>query len=137
MADIDINDVGQFGVIQDQKPHMLPPEVWTRAYNVISKDKGMKAMRGWDPVFGTPLYAPHFALPMVTVSDSYWLYVSLTKAAIYDGTTHTDITRLSADYTAPDTKSWNGLLFGGIPILNNGVDKPQFWAGPPVSNKLA
>lgn len=137
MADVEINDVGQFGVVRDKKSHLLTPEIWTRAYNVISKDKGMQAMKGWDPVFGTPLYAPHFAIPATTVTGSFWLYTSLTKAAVFDGSDHTDITRLSADYAAPATKSWNGLNFAGIPILNNGVDKPQFWGGPPVSTKLA
>lgn len=137
MADFEINDIHQVGVVKDVKSHLLPPEVWSAANNMISKDMGMQAMKGYEPVFGTPLYAPHFALPLSTQVENFWLYTSLTKAAIYDGNAHTDITRLvGGDYAAPATRFWNGGIFAGIPILNNGVDKPQYWPGPPISNEL-
>lgn len=136
--DVDINDIADRGVVKDVKAYQLPPEVWTEAYNMISRNKAMEAMKGYVQVFGTPLYAPHFAIPLNTQSESFWIYTSLTKAGIYDGNSHTDLTRtVGGDYSAPDTKSWNGSIFAGIPILNNGTDVPQFWAGGSIATKLA
>ncbi len=136
MPVLDINDIAQVGVIRDVPSHELPPEVWTTALNLIPKDDGLVVGKGWEQVFGAPGVAPHFALPLTTISQTYWLYTSLLKGYIYDGVSHTDITRLAGDYTAGETRDWNGTLFAGIPILNDNADAPQFWPGPPVANKL-
>lgn len=134
---LDINDIAQVGLIRDVPPHQIIPEAWTTALNVIPKDDGMVVGKGWEQVFGTPTVAPHYALPLTTITQTYWIYTSLTKGYIYDGVSHTNITRtVGGDYTAGETRDWNGTLFAGIPIINNNNDEPQFWAGPPVSNKL-
>jgi hypothetical protein len=52
----------------------------------------------------------------------------LTKAFVYDGAVHTDITRLAGNYTGTLTREWNGTILGGIPVLNNGIDVPQYWS---------
>ena len=49
-----------------------------------------------------------------------------------NGTTHSDITRLSSAYAVTFTENWNGVVFGGIPIFNNGQDIPQMWIGAPA-----
>jgi len=81
---------------------------------------------------------PHFIFPVVTQSSIFWVYTSLTKAFVFDGTSHFDITRaVGGDYTANTTADWNGTLLGGILILNNGSDVPQFWAVASPTQKLA
>lgn len=138
MPVVEINDLASVGQINDIAPYMLPPEAWTLAENIRYVKNAPEVMSGWQQVFGTSLYAPHFALPVKTASQTFWLYVSLTKAAVYDGTTHTDITRtVGGDYAANATENWNGLVFGGVPILNNGVDVPQYWSAYSVGTKLA
>lgn len=127
MTTIDLNDLDRIGSIRDQKPFMLPPEAWTTALNMRVEDGEIKRLLGWEQIFGTPGVAPHFLMPVVTASAAFWMYTSLTKAYGYDGTTHTDITRAAGDYTASNTREWNGTLLGGVPILNNGVDVPQSW----------
>ena len=95
-------------------------------------------MAGWAQVFGTPGVAPHFALPVKTSSQTFWLYTSLTKGYVYNGSTHTDITRSAGgDYTTNATEEWNGVVFGGIPILNNGHDVPQYWGAYLITTPLA
>lgn len=137
MPEIDINDIAGKGVIRDEPAYQLPPEVWTQALNMRHRDNGMERMLGWSQVFGTPGVAPHFAMPVVSVSSAFWLYTSLTKGYVYDGSTHTDITRtVGGDYTAANTRDWNGTVFGGIPILNNGSDVPQMWGTLTVATKL-
>lgn len=93
-------------------------------------------MLGDERTFGTPLYPPHFAMPLTTAAQTFWLYVSLNKAAVFDGATHTDITRLAGDYTNDETRKWNGTILGGVPILNNGNDVPQAWLSPTTATKL-
>lgn len=127
--EIDLNELGTPGVIADIKGYLLPPEAWTYGHNVRAVDGAMVSISGQDQVFGTPGVAPHFILPVKDASSTYWLYTSLTKAYVYDGATHTDITRtVGGDYTAPDTRYWNGTIIGGVPVLNNGNDAPQYWS---------
>src|SRR5678815_1969437 len=137
--EFDINDVGSIGSVnpQDVPAYMLPPEAWTIALNMRHVDDGMQSLDGWQQVFGTPLFAPHFAMSLSTQTANFWIYTSLAKAAVYDGTTHTDITRtVGGDYGATQTYQWNGTILGGIPILNNGIDVPQFWSPQTVATKL-
>lgn len=137
MAELDINDLASLGVVRDEPAYQLPPEVWTTALNMRAKDNGLAKMLGWSQVFGTPGVAPHFALPIVSSAAAFWLYVSLTKAYVWDGSSHTDITRAAGgDYTTTNTRQWNGTILAGIPILNNGADAPQYWGTLSTGTKL-
>src|SRR5262245_61859086 len=136
MSVIEIAVLRTIGLIRDQEGNYLPPEAWTYARNMRAVADGIERIGGQTQVFGTPGVAPHFAIPISTTSQTYWLYTSLTKGYVYDGTTHTDITRVSGDYTAGNTRDWNGTLLGGVPILNNGSDTPQQWATLSPATKL-
>lgn len=139
--EFDINDLGKFGLAHDTPAYMLPPEYVTHAMNMRCVDDGLERLSGWEQVFGTPTVAPHFHMQIRGVNGEFVLYVSLTKAYGYDGTTHTNITRQSGgvdvDYTATETAQWNGTFLGGVPIVNNGVDVPQFWSTIALATKLA
>jgi hypothetical protein len=137
MPTIEINDLGSIGLIRDQEGYMLPPEAWTLASNMRVSAEGIERLDGQTQIFGTPTVAPHFALPVQSSSQTYWLYVSLTEAHVWDGSVHTEITRLSGDYNAGQTRNWNGTLLGGVPILNNGVDAPQYWPALNTASELA
>lgn len=127
MPDVDINDLSSLGVINDIKPYMLPPEAWTTALNMRYRDGAPEGLLGWEQIFGALSTAPHFLMPISTVATNYWLWASLTKIFVYDGSTHADISRV-AQYTASQTRDWNGTILGGIPIFNNNTDVPQFRA---------
>lgn len=140
MPVFDINDIARIGAVSDTKSYVLPPEAWTHAINMRYEDEALKTIEGWDEVFGVPPIAPHFgmfinmptALLAIGSAASVLAYASLTKIRWWDGTSHTDATRaVGGDYTATNTRQWNGTIAaGGIPILNNGVDVPQFSATP-------
>ena len=135
---VEIDDIAAAGVVRDEPAYMLPPETWSTALNMRSRDNGMVRMEGWTQIFGTPPVAPHFAMPVISPSTAFWLYTSLAKGYVYDGASHTDLTRaVGGDYTAANTRDWNGTIFGGIPILNNGADVPQYWAALSTGTKLA
>ena len=126
---IDINDVASVGVIRDTPPHEIPPEAWTLAENVRFEDQSVVRLDGETSVFGTPTIPPYFAQYLSTPTKPWWLYAGLHKIIAYDGNTHFDITRTTdgATYSTSDASQLNGTILGGIPIINNGVDVPQFW----------
>src|SRR4051812_40189076 len=93
MASIDIGDLASQGVINDVPAYMLPPEAWTLGLNVRFWNGAPESVLGWEGVFGTSFMAPHFLMMVPTQSTSYWLYAGVAKIAIYDGTTHSDISR--------------------------------------------
>lgn len=137
-AEIDFGDLGTLGVIRDRPGYVLPPEAWTTAHNMRIVDGVPRRLAGRSQVWSTPGVAPHFLMHISSEAAPWWLYTSLTKGYVYDGTTHTDITRTSGgDYTAANSRDWNGTILGGIPILNNGADVPQFWASYSTGTKLA
>ncbi len=138
MGVVEIGDLASIGLIRDVEAYTLPPEAWSEAQNMRFNSDGAERMQGRTQIFGTPPVAPHFAIPVADSSQVWWLYASLAKGYVYDGVSHTDITRTSGgDYTASETRQWNGTLLGGVPILNNGVDTPQYWASYSAAQKLA
>lgn len=141
MLEVEIADPQSIGLVRDQAGHILPPEAWTLASNMRMRDDGIERILGQEQIFGTPGVAPHFAMAVTNASSIFWLYVSLLKAYVYDGSVHTNITRQTAavdvDYTGTETRQWNGCFIGGIPILNNGIDPPQYWATLSPATKLA
>ena len=140
MPEFDVNDIGSIGSVRDVPGYMLPPEAWTVALNMRYVDDGLEALQGWTTVFNDPAppsIPPHFHMSVAGPAQNFWLYTSLNKAAAYDGVTHADVTRVSGDYTTADTWQWNGTMLGGIAIVNNGLDVPQYWATADISVKLA
>lgn len=142
MPEVEINDLFLFGQNADVEDYQLPPEVFTLADNMRFANQGAERISGMTQVFGTPGVAPRFAMTIKDASGkTFWLYTSLTKGYVFDGSTHTNITRQTAavdvDYNASNTRDWNGTLLGGVPILNNGIDLPQFWGSLSTGTKLA
>lgn len=138
--EFDINDVAQVGSVADVPGYMLPPEAWTLALNMRYSDQGIQALDGWATTFDSPAgptIEPHFTFPVVTTTQVLWPYVSLTAAAMWDGATHSDITRTTGGpYTTSDTYQWNGTMLGEVLILNNGIDQPQVWFPPYATIRL-
>lgn len=138
MTILEINDLAQIGVIDDVKPYMIPPEAWTLALNMRMRDKAPESLLGWEQVFGTPGVAPYFVLPISTISTNYWIYAGLQKLYVYDGSTHDDITRaVGGNYGTTSASQLNATILGGIPIINNNVDVPQFRANMTAGTKFA
>ena len=129
MPVVEINDLARVGQVNDVAAYMLPPEAWTLAENIRYSKGAPQVLDGWSEVFASPPVPPHFALPVKGSSQTWWMYTTLVAALVYNGSTHSVITRLSGPYTANNTQDWNGVVFGGIPVLNNGFDVPQAWIG--------
>lgn len=137
---IEIDDVASIGVVKDTPPHQLPPEAWTLGENVRFSDTSVARLTGETAIFGTPTVAPYGLQFISTTGIPFWLYLGLNKAYVYDGTSHTNITRQTAsvdvNYSASGAADWNTTILGGIPIQNNGIDVPQYWSALSSAQKL-
>lgn len=123
------------GIVRDVAPHQLPPNVWSDGQNVRFIDGHIEKIKGQTSVFGTPSGAPYWLLPVAVGSTYFWIYPSLTAVYATDGSTHSDIS--NGSYTADETYLWNGGVFAGVPILNNGQERPQMWGTQSLGSNLS
>ena len=138
MPSVDIHDVGAIGIVRDVADHLLPENAWSDGRNVRFDDDKAEKFGGHGAVFGTPTAAPYWLLPVRSPAEFFWIYAGLAKVYVYDGSSHSDITRsVGGDYSATEDDTWNGGLLGGIPILNSGADVPQYWPTLSAATRLA
>lgn len=138
MASVTLYNLGTAGIHKDIPSHLLGPDVWSDGKNVRNIDGFNRRFQGHAAVFDPPEVVPGFVMNVPAISDSFWLYASLTKVYGYSGGTHTDITRAAGgNYTAAAYRDWNGCLLAGVPILNNGADVPQYWSNLALGTDLA
>jgi len=127
-----INRLGEIGIINDSPPEELPLNAWSNGRNVRMKDMAVEKFLGHFPMAGTLPIAPYHLLPTKqSLTTYYWIYAGLTKVYVWNGATHTNLTRqttgVDVNYAADEDLQWTGGVLGGIPILNDGVDVPQMW----------
>lgn len=115
---VKFKNVGQFGVIEDLPGYELPNEAWSRAVNVRFNDRYAEKVKGHSSVFLAPTVAPLLLVPLQTPTVFYWIYVG--QQDIYNSQ---NVKMSSVSYNAAG--EWTGDVFGGIPIINNGIDNPQ------------
>lgn len=129
MPNIPIHNVGALGIVSDRPAHTLPPEAWSDARNMRFIRRQAVRMKGHNAVLGTPTVPPGFLLNVPVAGNSLWVYGDTEHVYVNDGGVHTQITRAAGatPYTAANFWDWNTCFIGGIPILNNGADVPQFW----------
>lgn len=127
---VPVKNVGQYGVNKDLSSAELPINAWTDSSNIRFLDGYANQFYGHGAVYGTPSVTPYHVMPVSLLGVRYWLYASDKKIYAVNSAAHTNITRQTAtvdvDYAATKN-SWTSTVLGGIPILNNGVDIPQFW----------
>lgn len=133
---VELVSLGKYGLVLDVPAHTLPPHVWSNGNNVRFTASGVSRMRGHAQIFGALSVTPEFLMNVPSINASFWFYFSLLKAYVYDGAVHTDVTRVSGDYTAANGKGWTGTILGGVPVFNNGSDVPQYWSTLTPATKL-
>lgn len=138
LSTVEIADVVKYGSIRDQPGYMLPPEAWTLALNMQINGEGLEKMFGWvtGVVPHPPLAAPAYVIPALaqgfdlsnTDLHQTWVYLSLTKAFVFDptiGLTANDEITGSPDFTTQFSEQWQHTQLGSVLIINNGVDIPR------------
>lgn len=138
MTRVKFHNVGAIGILQDVPAYNLPPEAWTDGLNVRMNDGAVWKSFGQVKIMDPPSIQTFSLVPTATLSGSQvFAYPGLTDVYATDGTTHTEISRVSGgDYTGDADDLWNGGNLGNIVIMNNGVDVPQAWISPDLGTPL-
>lgn len=137
MPVISIHNIGAVGINRDIPAHLLPPEAWSDGRNIRFQDNKVVKFLGHSLAYDPPSIAPYWVKGIRGPSDFKWVYAGLAKVYVVDGVGHFDITRAAGgDYSMGLDTLWHGTLLGGIPVFNNSVDDPQFWATIDTGQKL-
>lgn len=134
MADFAVDAIADFGLNKDISDYRLKPEEWTDLLNMRFEGRKLSRLLGHQSTFGTPPVAPVHWFPIVTGAAHQWVWMSLAKAKVWDGTNHVDITPGAGDFTTTRAADWQATMLGGIPIINNNTQRPHFWTLNPVDN---
>lgn len=121
--------LGLEGIRSDLAAGMLPKGAWTGALNVRVRDGQVQRTQGYLSVLGTPQVTPYaVAAEQDTNGIWHWVYLGAADVWAVVSGAHTKITRASGIYTGSANVRWNTCRLGRVPIYNNGVDVPQYWA---------
>lgn len=134
---IPFHSAGQIGIIKDIAPAELMPPAWSNGRNVKFRNGKIFRGPGHEQVFGAPLGPPRWHMFAFDVSNAFWVYADATKVYATDGANHAEITRLAGVYGSQAAQPyWDGMIASGIPVITNGIDKPQSWSPVGLGTKL-
>jgi len=212
MALINVDNVGQVGIVKEKSSWNLPPNVWSDGNNVKTEEGSIKKCPGYSEVMATCPIAPYHITQITLGNPEYWVVGGLNAIYAYDNTgssttlngdinssvttitvastagfedvgtitideenitytgkttttftgctrgadstaaaSHTNgdtvtratkwynITRSSGAYSATADEGWTSTIIGGVLVMTNNFDNPQYWAltdGKPLSSQL-
>lgn len=212
MALINVDNVGQVGIVKEKSSWNLPPNVWSDGNNVKTEEGSIKKCPGYSEVMATCPIAPYHITQITLGNPEYWVVGGLNAVYAYDNTgssttlngdinssvttvtvastagfedvgtitideenitytgkttttftgctrgadstaaaSHTNgdtvtratkwynITRSSGAYSATADEGWTSTIIGGVLVMTNNFDNPQYWAltdGKPLSSQL-
>lgn len=128
------------GLNKDLGVSDLPLGAITDCNNVRFREGYAELFLGQANAYTTCPIPPYSAFPVRTGSTIYWLVLGAAKAYCVTGApaTWTNITRSAGgDYSASLDTLWNGGVLNGVPVVNNGVDAPQYWSTIATGTPLA
>lgn len=135
-------DVGRIGLLTDFLNHNVPLNAWTDGLNVRFRDDGVFMRRGWQDLDGEPGEdedRPASVETLFTIGagpdGTRLILCGRGSVWVRNATQYYNITREESAYE--DVAShWSGTIFGGLLVVHNGVDLPQYWADTNVTTKL-
>ena len=145
MALVAMENVGEVGIWKDIPPYQLPQNAWSDGNNVRAWHGSIEKIPGYAEVMATCPVAPYYITYLEAGSSKYFIVGGTAKIYVHDGSSWTNITRQSGgsdvDYSATAAEGWSSTILGGILIMVNPNDDPQFWALtsglPSTSTKMA
>jgi hypothetical protein len=117
------------GVNKDAQPEELALGVWSDALNVSFDGGHMKRAPGITELFTDASEIPYALWHMRTATKLLWIHAGLDNVFADDGSARTTITRAAGVYTGTAANRWTGGVLNGLLVINNGVEKPQYWNG--------
>lgn len=130
---VQFRNLGKYGIVSDIDSYLLPPEAWSNGNNITFKNNHVEKSTGYSSFFTPVTTDTNFIVPVLKwtlgVPQQVWVYAGTDEVYKYDGTSSTEITRTSSDYTMSASDRWNATICQNIMYMNNGVDAPQMWDG--------
>lgn len=142
---IPFKQVGDVGIIRDIAKDELPDGsdakmVWTDGKNVRFNNGMVEKMYGTSTVLASCPVTPYSISTVNANGARYYLSAGLQKIYMHNGTTWTNVTRQTTgtdvNYGGTTDDLWISSVLNGIPILNNGIDPPQFLSPVNTSTKF-
>ena len=131
MALIPVDNVGQVGIVKDINPWQLPPNVWSDGNNVRAEHGAIVKSPGYAEVMATCPIVPLYITNLNTTADNYWIVAGTAEIHVFKDSNSTwyEITRTVSpgDYSATAEENWTSTVIGGVLVMTNGFDDPQFW----------
>lgn len=137
MGRVKIGGFSKPGYITDKPGFDLPVDAFTEVRNARFNSRGAETFIPERQIFSSVGVNPLWVKPFPPLTSPLWVYAGTNKVVVWDGATHTDITRLSGDYTALAVERWQGEILNGVGIFNNSIDVPQMWVSMDAGTKLA
>ena len=130
-----VDSLGKYGLNKDAAAFDLAPGAFSDAGNMRFRDGYAERMRGQSQIFTAPSVTPYCLFSYRSGTSKYWVHLGTASAFVDDGTTRTDLTP-GTPFTGAVDDRWTGGVASGVLVVNNGVDKPQYWGGN-VANDFA
>lgn len=131
MAWIELKEFDMGGVNTDLAPRSLPLSSVTGITNVGFSNGKITKLLGYTTVYGTPTVAPYHLQHIINTEGEPWvIYCGLNDIYSYYANTHTKITRTLSAYAAQSNNDWSSTVLGGIVVVNDGSNLPQFTVSP-------
>ena len=135
MSLVKVSSIASIGLNKDYPPALVPSQAWTHVRNARCYDGALHKSEGESTVL-TPAVDPYGLFSINLNGQQFWAIAGLAAAYGWSGGSSAVITRASGAYTATVFNQWNGGVFNGNLLLNNGVDVPQAWTVPGLGTPL-
>ena len=115
MALINIDNVGQVGIVKEKSSWNLPPNVWSDGNNVKTEEGSIKKCPGYSEVMATCPIAPYHITQITLGTPEYWVVGGLNAIYAYDntGTSTTLNGDINASVTTVTVASTTGFESSG------------------------
>lgn len=125
---------GQYGISIDTVPAELPPNAWSRGYNVRFYDGALGSMASDVLVANLAAAQPTYAIPVqgALSATTGWLIMADDKAYSLQGVTLAEVTPVAAipaSYPA-GALVWSGGTLGLLTIVHDTERTPWVWPEP-------
>ena len=131
-----VEGVGDVGVVKDVSEHKLPEQAFSDARNMRFTDNAAERSRGFLPIFPPAIERPLWIGAFPPTTAPIWVYATEKNVYTVNDISTEVITRESKTYGTDLSRGWDGFVFQGVGIFNNGVDVPQMWTRFLPNNRL-
>lgn len=115
------------GIVVDDVPHEVTENICTDGLNVRFRDGFVRKTEGYSSALTTPSAAALHIATLQNQGNNFWVHATSNALFSDDGTTKTDITGTAL--TTGSGNKFTSCVLGGVLVINNQADVPQYWGG--------